>query len=76
MDQKKPTNKIYLSRVEIESLLEFMDRYPDCEHFTLGASDGSIGQAIFAMTNYRKQEADSETIVDECFRDITDYDAF
>lgn len=78
MDQKKPENKIYISRVELEKLLEFADRYEDCDDFALGASDASgVGQTLFVMTNYNhKIDHTKEEAVDESFRDITNYDAF
>lgn len=75
MIPEKKIDKVSLTREEVFNLLRFVEDYPECDNFTLGVSDNDgIGQAKYAITDYRNDG--NEPIVDNSFRDITDYESW
>lgn len=66
--------KIYLSRKEIENLYLFVQMYEDCDVFSVSSStDNGIGECKYAMTEIQNND---DHVVDNLFRDITDYDSW
>lgn len=66
--------QIHLNRSDLLKIIDFFETYDDCENFTLhGSNESGIGQTLHILTNYQV-DPEYEYIVDNKFRDITDYD--